>query len=117
MTAVGTFDVLVTIYGSVMGASGLIQARRAHARRSSHDVSIPMIVVILVGTTLWCAYGIVHHEAVVVETNVVGTLCWLLTLGVVLRWRRVPPPPAVLEPSFAELPQEAGAPRERISAG
>ncbi len=117
MTPVGAFDILVTIYGSVMGASGLIQARRAHVRRSSHDVSISMIIVILVGTTLWCAYGIVHHDAVVVETNVVGTLCWLLTLAVVLRWRRVPPPPAVLEPSSAELHQEPEAPRERIIAG
>ena len=116
MTLEQAFDIVVTIYGSVMGASGLIQARRAHSRRSSHDVSIPMILVILVGTTLWCSYGIVHRDSVVIETNVVGTLCWLLTLVVVLRWRVTPaasgPEPDVNEPRAAELPE----PRERVVA-
>ncbi len=117
MSPIGAFDLLVTVYGSVMGASGLIQARRAHARRSSHDVSIPMILVILVGTVLWCSYGIVHGDAVVIETNAVGTVCWLLTLAVVLRWRRVAPP-AALDANVVELvPDEPAPARERAAAG
>ena len=107
------FDVLVAAYGSFMSASGLMQARRVHRRRSSEDVSEAMVSVMLIGSCLWLIYGVVHGQVVVITANAVGILAWAVTLLVVRRWRV----PIVDELGQLELAAESSiVHEERVAA-
>ena len=106
------FDVLVAVYGSFMAASGLLQAERVHRRRSSEDVSEAMVSVMLIGSGLWLAYGLVHGQVVVVVANAAGVVSWAITLWVVRRWRI----PKVDERELLELAGDPAVARDERRA-
>jgi MtN3 and saliva related transmembrane protein len=74
--------------GIAMGLSPLLQLRRVAIRRSSADVSIAYLAVLLVGFTLWLSYGIALHDAPLIVSNVVALATNVVTIATVLRFRR-----------------------------
>ena len=75
--------------GIAMGLSPLLQLRRVAIRRSSADVSVAYLGVLLVGFMLWLSYGIALHDAPLIVSNVVALATNVVTIATVLRFRRV----------------------------
>ena len=74
--------------GIAMGLSPLLQLRRIAIRRSSTDVSVAYLGVLLVGFMLWLSYGIALHDVPLIVSNVVALATNVVTIAAVLRFRR-----------------------------
>jgi len=74
--------------GIAMGLSPLLQLRRVAIRRSSADVSVAYLGVLLVGFMLWLSYGIALHDAPRIVSNGVALATNVVTIATVLRFRR-----------------------------
>ncbi|HZC74131.1 MAG TPA: SemiSWEET family transporter [Jatrophihabitans sp.] len=68
----------------VMGLAPLLQVRRMLVRRSSADVSLGYLLVLLPGFALWFAYGLAVGDAALVIPNAVAFLVDAGTIGCVL---------------------------------
>lgn len=79
--------IAATSVGVAMGLSPLLQLRTVVARRSSEDVSVAFLCVLLVGFVLWLAYGIALGNAALVVSNAVAIATYAVTTVGVLRFR------------------------------
>jgi len=79
--------VFAASWGVVMGISPLLQMRRIVQRRSSADVSLSYLSVLLVGFALWMAYGLTIHNPALVIANSVAFVVGLATIAVAIRFR------------------------------
>jgi len=73
--------------GSAMGLSPLLQLRRVTVRRSSADVSLAYLGVLLVGFVLWLSYGVALGNVPLIVSNIVALSTNVLTIAAVLRFR------------------------------
>ena len=87
MSITNLLAVIAGCFGVGMGASPLLQAVRAHRRRSSADVSLPFLAVLLAGGSAWLAYGIALGNLALVVGNTVGVASTSFAIAVSLRWR------------------------------
>ena len=70
-----------TVWGVVMAVAPALQIRRIRAAGSSAGISRAHLVVLLVGFSLWLAYGLALRLAPLVITNavsIVATAAWLI---------------------------------------
>lgn len=88
MTVTSALGVLAGSFGVVMGASPLLQAIRAHRRRSSADVSLTFLLVLLIGGATWLAYGLALGNAALIVANVAGVAASTTAVAVTVYWRR-----------------------------
>lgn len=79
-------------WGVAMGLAPLLQLRTIVRRRSSMDVSLGYLGVLLVGFVLWLAYGISIGDAPLIITNVVALTASSVTFATVLVFRNGVPP-------------------------
>jgi MtN3 and saliva related transmembrane protein len=87
-------------WGVLMGLAPLLQIRTILQRRSSADVSIGSMAVLLVGFALWLAYGLSIGDAALIATNVTALAVTGTAIAVTLAFRR-PRPPATTGPAPA----------------
>lgn len=87
MSITNILAVIAGCFGVGMGASPLLQAVRAHRRRSSADVSLPFLGVLLAGGSAWLAYGIALGNAALMVGNTVGVISSGAAIVVTWRWR------------------------------
>jgi uncharacterized protein with PQ loop repeat len=83
-------DILAVVaasWGVLMAVSPLLQIRRMVVRRSSSDLSLSYIGVLLVGFTLWLAYGISISNFALIVPNLVAFTVGVATVAVALRYR------------------------------
>lgn len=87
-----SIESVATVYGVAMSLAPLLQARRMWQRRSSADISMPYLVVLLVGFTLYLAYGISISNRLLIVTNSVSIAATATTLALAasLRGPRAP---------------------------
>jgi MtN3 and saliva related transmembrane protein len=79
-------------WGILMAVSPSLQIRKMLLHRSSREVSIAYFWVLLVGFTLWVAYGVsITNWYLVVPNGVAFTVC-ATTIAVALRYRLRPVP-------------------------
>lgn len=71
----------------VMALAPVLQIRRILRRRSSRDVSVGYLAVLLVGFGLWISYGAVIGNLVLVVPNTLAFLTGVIVIGVALRFR------------------------------
>jgi MtN3 and saliva related transmembrane protein len=71
----------------LMGLAPLLQVRRMLQRRSSADVSVGYLLVLLPGFALWVAYGVALGDRTLVIPNVVAFTVTAGTVGCALRLR------------------------------
>jgi uncharacterized protein with PQ loop repeat len=90
---------VVGVFGVVMGAAPMLQIARMVRRRRSGDLSLMQLCIVLVGTSLWLAYGLSVGDATIIVPNVVSTLMNAVTLAAALHFRRV----GVVAPAAAEV--------------
>jgi uncharacterized protein with PQ loop repeat len=86
-----TLAVLAAGWGVVMAISPLLQIRRILERRSSADVSISYLAVLIFGFVLWIGYGISIANAALIVPNAVALIVGVVTVVVALRYRHPPP--------------------------
>jgi MtN3 and saliva related transmembrane protein len=79
--------VLAASWGVLMAVSPLLQIRRMVERRSSSDLSLAYLGVLLIGFTLWVAYGISIGNLALVIPNGVAFAIGVVTVLVALRYR------------------------------
>jgi uncharacterized protein with PQ loop repeat len=82
-----TLAVMAASWGVLMAASPLLQIRRMLERRSSADLSISYLSVLVVGFVLWVAYGTSLGNVAIVIPNAVALVVGLATILVALRFR------------------------------
>ncbi len=87
MDVTATLSVLAGTLGILMGASLLLQALRAHKRRSSADISMPFLALLWIGGAAWLAYGIALGNAAMIVANTVGVLACTTAIAVSHYWR------------------------------
>jgi MtN3 and saliva related transmembrane protein len=84
------FGVAAASWGVVMALAPLLQIVRMHKRRSSDDVSIGYLAVLLPGFLLWVSYGLTTADVALVVPNTVAAVVAAATIVVVLRLRHDP---------------------------
>lgn len=83
-TALG---VVAATWGVVMALSPVLQIRRILRLRSSRDVSVGYLAVIVFGFGLWIAYGVALKNLALIVPNTVALLVGVATILVALRYR------------------------------
>jgi MtN3 and saliva related transmembrane protein len=86
--------VMAGTWGVAMGLAPLLQLRTILRRRSSADVSVGYLAVLLVGFVLWLAYGISIGDTPLIITNTVALSASTATFVAVLAYRDRAAPPA-----------------------
>jgi len=74
-------------WGVLMGISPALQIRKMLHHHSSREVSIFYFWVLLVGFTLWVAYGLTISNWFLVVPNAVAFTVCVTTIAVALRYR------------------------------
>ncbi len=78
--------VAATTWGIVMGLSPLLQVRRILVRRSSADISIAYLCVLVIGFALWATYGYSIQNPAIMLSNSVSLVVGILTIAVASRY-------------------------------
>jgi MtN3 and saliva related transmembrane protein len=81
-------SVLATVIGVIMAVSGIPQIYRIIKRKSSEDVSVVMMAIVLLGVTVWFVYGIIFNTYPIIIANGVGIVVWGATLVTILKYRK-----------------------------
>ena len=74
-------------WGVLMAVSPGLQIRKMLHHRSSREVSIAYFWVLLVGFTLWVAYGLTIENWFLVVPNAVAFAVCSTTIAIALRYR------------------------------
>ena len=74
-------------WGVLMAVSPSLQIRKMLLHRSSREVSIAYFWVLLVGFTLWVAYGLAIENWFLVVPNAVAFTVCATTIAIALRYR------------------------------
>jgi MtN3 and saliva related transmembrane protein len=82
--------VVAATWGVFMAVSPLLQIRRMIQRRSSSDLSLSYIGVLLIGFTLWMAYGISLENWALIVPNGVAFAVGVATVLVARHYRTQP---------------------------
>jgi uncharacterized protein with PQ loop repeat len=85
--ATDVFGVLASVMGVAMSLAPLFQVRRILERERADDVSQAFLIVIAVGATAWCAYGISTGDPYLIIPNTLGVITNVGTLLVVRRYQ------------------------------
>jgi MtN3 and saliva related transmembrane protein len=79
--------VLAASWGVLMAIAPVLQIRRMVQRRSSSDLSLSYLAVLLIGFTLWVAYGVSIANMALIIPNGVAFAVGVATVLVALRYR------------------------------
>jgi uncharacterized protein with PQ loop repeat len=71
-----TLGLVAASWGVIMALPPVMQIRRMMRLRSSRDVSIGYLLVIIVGFAIWIAYGIVIRDAALVVSPTRSPSSW-----------------------------------------
>lgn len=82
-----TLAVIAATTGIVMATAPVLQIRRMFVRRSSDDLSIAYLAVLLVGFIVWISYGISLGNLALIIPNSVALVVTVTTIVVALRFR------------------------------
>jgi uncharacterized protein with PQ loop repeat len=82
--------IVTAAWALVMALAPALQIRRILARRSSGDVSVGYLCILVVGFALWVGYGAAIGNLVLVLPNGVALVTGIVTLAVAVRFRDPP---------------------------
>lgn len=82
-----TLAIVAATAGVIMAASPVLQIRRMLVTRSSKDLSLAYMGVLLVGFVAWISYGISLGNLALVIPNSVALIVTITTIAVALRFR------------------------------
>jgi MtN3 and saliva related transmembrane protein len=79
--------VMAAGWGVVMALSPAMQIRRMVHLRSSRDVSIGYLSIIVIGFSIWVAYGVTIRNVPLIVSNCVAFVVGSATIVVALHFR------------------------------
>jgi MtN3 and saliva related transmembrane protein len=82
-----TLAVIAATTGVMMAAAPALQIRRMFVTRSSDDLSLAYLGVLLVGFVVWISYGISLGNFALIIPNTVALVVTVATIVVALRFR------------------------------
>jgi uncharacterized protein with PQ loop repeat len=82
-----TLAVIAATTGIVMATAPVLQIRRMFETRSSDDLSIAYLGVLLVGFLVWISYGVSLGNLALIIPNTVALVVTVTTIVVALRFR------------------------------
>ncbi len=82
-----TLAVVAATAGIIMAAAPVLQIRRMFETRSSKDLSLAYLGVLLVGFVIWISYGISLGNLALIIPNVVALIVTVATIVIALRLR------------------------------
>lgn len=82
-----TLAIMAATWGVLMAISPLLQVRRMIIRRSSSDLSLSYLGVLLVGFALWAAYGVSLGNAALIIPNGMALAVGVATVLVAWHYR------------------------------
>lgn len=82
-----TLAVIAAMTGVVMAAAPALQIRRMFVTRSSKDLSLAYLRVLLVGFVVWISYGVSLGNLALIIPNTVALVVTLATIVIALRFR------------------------------
>ncbi len=91
MDITASLSVVAGTFGVLMGVSPLLQASRAHQRRSSADISMPFLALLWIGAAAWLAYGIALSNTAMMVANTVSLIACSTAIAVSHHWRHGEP--------------------------
>jgi len=74
-------------WGVAMAMAPILQIREIRRHRSSHQLSLPYMVVLLLGFVLWVAYGIVGTDWPLIVPNAIALAVMGTTIVTALKHR------------------------------
>lgn len=83
-----TLGLVAAGWGVIMALSPVMQIRRMMRLRSSRDVSIGYLLVIVIGFGFWIAYGIAIRNPALVVPNTLALIVGVGTIAVALYLRK-----------------------------
>lgn len=87
MDASDIFGPIASVMGVLMFLAPLFQVRRVLHRGQADDVSQAFLIVIALGASCWCAYGISTGDPYLIIPNSLGVITNAGTLLVVRRYQ------------------------------
>ena len=82
-----TLAIVAATTGVIMAASPVLQIRRMFVTRSSEDLSLACMGVLLVGFAVWISYGISLGNLALIIPNTVAIIVTITTIAVAIRFR------------------------------
>jgi MtN3 and saliva related transmembrane protein len=82
-----TLAIVAATTGVIMAASPVLQIRRMLVTRSSEDLSLAYLGVLVVGFAVWVSYGISLGNLALIIPNSVAIIVTITTIAVALRFR------------------------------
>ena len=76
--------VLGLIAASITTSAFVPQVYKAWSTKRTKDISAPTFMVLLVGISLWCVYGVLKEDVVIILANL--TTAMLVIAILVLKW-------------------------------
>ena len=73
--------------GTITSITFIPQVIRIWKTKSAKDISIPMLLLLLLGTGMWLAYGIILRNTAIIYTNSMVTAMGLLMLYFKFRFK------------------------------
>ena len=74
-------------WGVLMALSPVLPIRRILTYRSSREVSIGYLTVIVIGFLLWIVYGVAIENLALIVPNSLALIVGLLTIAIAFRFR------------------------------
>jgi len=84
MTAI---QILGMLAGTITSITFLPQVIKVWKSRSAKDLSLIMLLLLMVGVSLWLAYGLVLGDAAIIYTNSMVLLMTLILLFFKLKYK------------------------------
>jgi uncharacterized protein with PQ loop repeat len=82
-----TLAVVAATAGIIMATAPVLQIRRMFVTRSSQDLSLAYLGVLLVGFVIWISYGISLGNPALIVPNIVALIVTVATIVIALRFR------------------------------
>lgn len=66
-------------------SSSMPQVIKTIKSRKTRDLSLPFMLQLLCGLSLWCVYGILRQDMIFLAGNIAGMTLWIILLFMKLR--------------------------------
>jgi len=66
---VQTVEIIGLVAGTITSVTFLPQVTRIWKTRSAKDVSLTMLLLLLLGTSIWITYGLLRNDTAIIYTN------------------------------------------------
>ncbi len=82
-----TAQIIGLVAGTITSITFLPQVIRIWKTRSAKDLSMAMMLMLIVGTSLWLSYGLMIKDAAIIYTNSMVLLMSLIMMFFKLKYK------------------------------